>query len=1024
MDRIDKGAFFARNGKDLQHMLELRTIVKDYPAGSGTVHALRGIDLQFRHSEFVAILGPSGCGKTTLLNIVGGLDQYTSGDLIINGRSTRDFKDRDWDAYRNHSVGFVFQSYNLIPHQSVLQNVELALTLSGVAKNERRRRAREALEKVGLGDQLKKKPAEMSGGQMQRVAIARAIVNDPDIVLADEPTGALDTQTSLQVMELLKEIARDRLVIMVTHNPDLARQYATRTIQILDGQITGDSAPLTPEETAAEQARHPAVSGRRKKVKRPSMKLHTSFGLSLKNLFTKKGRTALTSFAGSIGIIGIALILSVSTGMTAYIDALQEDTLSSYPLTLEAQSLDLSSIMRTFIGNAQSAQDHERDAVYQKTVVYDMINAMNTAELTENDLRSFKEYLERERADAESPTGLHEAVSGVQYAYDLDLLIYTENVDGSIIRADSQQLMQDLMREHLGMDMSTLMGLSQGSTGMMSMFTSMSPASSSLVLWQEMLPGDDGEPINPVLRGQYDVVYGRWPEKYNELVLVLDEENELDDMALYALGLKSKADMDEAMEAAVDGRELKVEQQHWSYEDICSREFRTILPADCYTYEELTGTYRDLRDTDAGLRYLYDNGLSLRVTGIIRPNEDAVSTMLTGSIGYTADLTRYLIEQARDSAALQAQLDDPDRDVFTGLPFQSTTGDLTDAEKEAEFRSYIDSLDDLHLAQAYEQIMSLPPAEEMEAYLAQALAGMDRAAMEEQLIAGMTQQMAMDENEIRDYIADMEDDELEELFRRMAEEQYKLQYAAQAQAQLAAVEPAQRVAALRAALPGYTREQCAQYYDEVLTFSDSTLDNNLILLGDVTLEDPAEIYLYASSFDAKDVIEDAIAAYNDTVDDFSKITYTDYVGLMMSSVTSIINAITYVLVAFVAVSLVVSSIMIGVITLISVQERTKEIGILRAIGASKGNVSSMFNAETVLIGFTSGLLGVGVTYLLCIPINAILHHLTGITSLNAFLPVPAAVILVAISVGLTLFSGIIPSRSAAKKDPVVALRTE
>ena len=1006
-------------------MLELKKIIKDYPAGDGAVHALRGVELQFRESEFVAILGPSGCGKTTLLNIIGGLDQYTSGDLIINGRSTRDFKDRDWDAYRNHSVGFVFQSYNLIPHQSVLQNVELALTLSGVPKGERRRRAKEALEKVGLGNQLKKKPGEMSGGQMQRVAIARAIVNDPDIVLADEPTGALDTQTSLQVMELLKEIAKDRLVVMVTHNPDLAERYATRTIQILDGEIVGDTAPLTQEELAAANAAHPPVHGKVKRVKHPSMKLTTSFGLSLKNLFTKKGRTALTSFAGSIGIIGIALILSVSQGMTAYIDALQEDTLSSYPLTLEAQSLDLGSVMRTFIGNVQSGEGHENDAVYQRTVAYDMVNALNTAEFTENDLRSFKEYLEAQRADEDSD--LHEAVSGVQYAYDLDLLIYTESVDGSIVRSDSQQLMSDLMREHFGMDMSAFLGENTSGGGMMSsisMLQNLSPASSSLVLWQEMLPGDHGEPINPVLENQYDLVYGEWPQEYNEIVLVLDERNEVDDMALYALGLKSKEEMDRVMQAAIDGEEVAVEQQSWSYADICAREFHTILPADCYTYDELTGTYRDLRDTEAGLKYLYDNSLVLKVTGIIRPNEDAVSTMLTGSIGYTSGLTDYIIRQSQHSDALEAQKASEDTDIFTGLPFRATTGDLTDAEKETEFRNYIDELDDIRKAQAYVQIMGVPDAQEVDAYVEQTVGTLDREAMEEQMVSALTQQMGMDEAEIRDYIADMSDEELGDLYRQMVEEQYKMQYAAQAQAQLQGMEPAQLVAALEAALPGYTTAQCAAYYDEVLTFSDATYEGNLLTLGDLDLDDPAEILLYASSFEAKDTIEDAIAAYNDTVDEFSQITYTDYVGLMMSSVTSIINAITYVLVAFVAVSLIVSSIMIGVITLISVQERTKEIGILRAIGASKGNVSSMFNAETVMIGFTSGLLGVLVTYLLCIPINAILHTLTGINSLRAYLPVPAAVILVCISVGLTLFSGIIPSRSAAKKDPVVALRTE
>ena len=1000
-------------------MLELKNIVKEYPAGGQPVEALKGVSLQFRESEFVSILGPSGCGKTTLLNIIGGLDQYTSGDLVINGRSTKDYKDRDWDAYRNHSIGFVFQSYNLIPHQTVLQNVELALTLSGVSKAERRRRAKEALERVGLGSQLKKRPSEMSGGQMQRVAIARAIVNDPDIVLADEPTGALDTETSVQVMEILKEISKDRLIVMVTHNPELAQRYSTRIVRMLDGQVTGDTAPLTPEEAQKERAASVKKDEAARKAKRPSMSLWTSFGLSLKNLFTKKGRTALTSFAGSIGIIGIALIYAVSQGTTAYIDAVQEDTLSSYPLTLQSQEMDLGSLMEEFIDAAQSTDEHQLDGVYQKPMIYDMVNALSSSETIENDLASFKTYLEQRLKDPEDP--LYNAVSGVQYTYDPQLLVYTENVDGDILLSDSQELMEDLLQEYFSIDMAAMSDL-RSSYGMDSLASSM--GGGSMVLWQEMLPGDDGALISPMLEDQYDLVYGSWPNDYNEVVLVLDENNELDDMALYALGLKPQEEMDAIMQAAVDQTEVELEDQSWSYEEICSREYKTVLNADCYAYDEASGLYVDLRDTDAGLRYLYDNGITLQVSGIIRPNEDASAHMLSGSIGYTSALTEHLAQASQDSAAIQAQMDSPNRDIFTGLPFQESTGNLTDEEKESAFRSYVSGLEEQDKAETYLAIQSLPTQEQIDQAVGQSTGSMSREEMESTLQEALTSQASLDESQVEDYIAAMSDEELSDLFTQMAEEQFKAQYAAQVQQQLAAMEPAQMAAALDAAMDTYTTQQCAQYYDEVLTFSDSTYEENLVQLGYIDLDDPASISLYAASFEDKDVIEQAIADYNETKDDLEQIQYTDYIGLMLSSITTIINAITYVLIAFVAVSLVVSSIMIGVITLISVQERTKEIGILRAIGASKRNVSSMFNAETVIIGFTSGALGVLITWVLCIPINAILHHLTGIQTLSAFLPLPTALVLVLISTALTLFSGLIPSRSAAKKDPVVALRTE
>ena len=1005
-------------------MLQLKKIVKTYLSGENSLTALKGVDVTFRHNEFVSILGQSGCGKTTLLNIIGGLDQCTEGDLIINGRSTRHFKARDWDTYRNHTIGFVFQSYNLIPHQSVLQNVEIALTLSGVSKAERRRRAKEALAQVGLSDQMRKRPGQMSGGQMQRVAIARALVNNPDIILADEPTGALDTETSVQVMDILKEVAKDRLVIMVTHNPDLAAQYSTRIIRMLDGQITGDTAPLTNEEINNEHALEKARAEEEKKKKRPSMSLFTSFGLSLKNLLTKKGRTALTSFAGSIGIIGIALIYAVSQGMTTYIDTVQEDTLSSYPLTLEETHTDMSSLLVSFMGNAQSSGDHDKDAVYQKTMFYDMVNALNDAESTENDLRSFKKYLEdklKETAD-ENETALNDAINGVQYTYDTNMLVYTENVDGTIIQSDTQELLQELLIEYFGMDLSSMMSLGEA----YGMNTNMAiPGMSSAVLWTEMLADKDGSSaVNPLLEKQYDVIYGSWPNEYNEVVLVVDENNEIDDMTLYALGLKSKEEVDALADAALNKTDVDIEHRHWSFEEICAMDFRVVFAADCYTYDENTGTYTDLRESQAGMKYLYDNGLNITVSGIIRPNPDATSAMLDGTIGYTNKLTEYIIENSKDAAAITAQLKDQTTDIFTGLPFKENTSNLTDEEKATAFKKYINSITAEQKANTYVKIMSIPSAQQLEGMVSQAKGDADREKIEATMATAFSAQMNMSHEEILGYLASMSDEDLDEMYTQMITEQVKGMYAAQVKEQMSSTPSAQLAATLSMAMDTYTTEQCAVYYDEVLEFSESTYEDNLLELGYVDIESPSSINIYASSFENKDIIEEMITEYNKSVDELSKIAYTDYVGLMMSSITTIINAITYVLISFVAISLLVSSIMIGVITLISVQERTKEIGILRAIGASKRNVSSMFNAETMLIGFTSGLLGVGITYLLCIPINLILNHLTGIPNLRAYLPIETAIVLIIISVLLTLISGIIPSRSAAKKDPVVALRTE
>lgn len=1005
-------------------MLELKGIKKDYPAGDGIVHALKGIDLKFRSSEFVSILGPSGCGKTTMLNIIGGLDKYTEGDLIINGRSTKDYKDRDWDTYRNHSIGFVFQSYNLIPHQTVLRNVELALTLSGVSKAERRERAKKALEDVGLGNQLNKRPSEMSGGQMQRVAIARALVNNPDIILADEPTGALDTETSVQVMEILKEISKDRLIVMVTHNPELAERYSSRIIKMLDGEIKDDSQPLSEEEVANEKAADDKKREESGKSKKPSMSFATSFSLSLKNLFTKKGRTILTSFAGSIGIIGIALVLSISEGLTTYIDEVQEQTLSSYPLTIRDSEMDLSDIMETFMGIDNKEVSHELDAVYKKSAIYEIIDAFNHLEAKENDLKTFKAFIEGERSKDSSK--LKDALSGVQYGYGLDLLVYTKNVDGAIIHSDTSDLMRGIISEHMGIDMEAMMGAARGSNSASMDMSLMSMGGGTSRLWREMLPNDDGTGINDVLKRQYDVIYGEWPKNYNEIVLVVDENNELDDLTLYALGLETKEEVDNVMKASMKGDDIDLSTmgKKWSYEDVCGMTFKVILNSSCYKYDEEKGIYTDLRETDAGLQYLYDNGLELKVSGIIRPDPDATATMLNSAAAYTADLTRYVVGEMKKSDAISAQLADETKDVITGLPFKDKDIILDDSQKTAAFKENLSKLDEKGKAEMYTKMLSTPDEATLAQMVQESMQGMSTDDMKQALTQVMASQMGMSEEEIGGYLAQMSEDEVKESFTSLMAEQVKAEYAAGVEQQLSQMTQEQLAAGLDEMAAAITDEQGAFFYDNVLEFSDSDYEANLLKLGYIDLDKPTTINLYASTFENKDVIEEVIDEYNDGKDEVDQIKYTDYIGLMMSSITTIINAITYVLIAFVGISLVVSSIMIGVITLISVQERTKEIGILRAIGASKHDVSSMFNAETIIIGFTSGLLGVIVTYILCIPINIIIHSLTDLNNLNAFLPVPAAIILIVISILLTLIAGVIPSKSAAKKDPVVALRTE
>ena len=987
-------------------MLQVKDIVKVYQTGGEDVTALRGVSLSFRESEFVAVLGHSGCGKTTLLNIIGGLDQYTSGDLIINGRSTKEYTDRDWDAYRNHSIGFVFQSYNLIPHQSVLSNVELALTLSGVSKAERRRRAAEALEKVGLKDQMKKRPNQLSGGQMQRVAIARALVNDPDILLADEPTGALDSETSVQVMDILQEIAQDKLVIMVTHNPELAERYATRIIRVLDGKVVSDSNPY-------DAAVQPVVQGKSRE-KKPSMSFATAFSLSLNNLMTKKGRTILTSFAGSIGIIGIALILSLSSGINAYINQVQEDTLSSYPITIEAESVDMSSMITSLMGARHQEEEGEREAdrVYASTIMFDMLNSMVDAETTTNNLEAFKAYLDN------GGGGIADLAT-IRYSYDIPFDVYTKDADGKIVKSDVTAMLEEAMTALYGGDYTAY-------------FDTMGGMYQQMNVWEELLPGEDGELVGDQVKGQYDLLYGTWPQADNEVILFVDQNNEISDLMLSALGLISTQEMTDNLNALQNGESVDTQERSWSYEELCNTTFKLILPAQRYQADG-QGGYTDLGATDSGLQLLYDSdeaGISLKVVGVARPSEEATASMVTGAIGYTSALTEKAIAATLDTDVVQDQLDDPDTDVITGLPFpEENAQEPTAEEKREAVEEALPGLTVQEKAAAYTAVMSQPEESYVEDTVSAQMEGMTREDIEEMISQQYAGEMGVDAQRLSDYIAGMSDEELFAQVEEAIAQQIRQQYAAGVEAQLGALSQDRLAGMLDAALTGdtFTDDQILYLYDNFMppTVSDSTYEENLELLGYVDLDSPSSISLYASTFAEKDAIADLIQDYNDGVEnEEDTITYTDYVALLMSSITDIISGISYLLIAFVSISLVVSSIMIGIITYISVLERTKEIGILRAVGASKKDVSRVFNAETLIVGLGAGLIGIVVTLLLLIPINAILLHLTGLVGLKAALPPVGAGVLVAISALLTIIAGLIPSRMAARKDPVEALRTE
>ncbi len=987
-------------------MLQLTQITKSYMAGDTLVQALRGVTVRFRPHEFVSILGPSGCGKTTLLNIIGGLDRYDSGDLVIAGRSTKQFSESDWDTYRNHSVGFIFQSYNLIPHQTVLANVELALTLAGVSKAERRQRAIRALQQVGLGDQLHKKPNQMSGGQMQRVAVARALVNDPEILLADEPTGALDSETSVALMETLKEISKDRLIVMVTHNPALAEQYSTRIIRMLDGKMQEDTAPY---EAAEAMEALPDEAKHREKGKKTSMSFFTAFSLSLHNLMTKKGRTMLTSFAGSIGIIGIALILALSNGIHAYIDKVQEDTLSTYPISILAETMDMSSLL-SMLSSSGKGEEHALDAVYSSHVMEEMFRTMMTAETSKNNLAALKKYIESKYSDMK----LH--VSSIQYGYDLTPQVYASDTTQGVYKVNPSAMFEELLS-------------SIYSDEAYSSFSTFMKGNSSFAnVWNEMMPGKDGELINPLLKEQYDLLAGHWPENEREIVLIVDQNHEIRDVYLYALGLKDPAEMKEMMAQIVAGKEVTFTTDRWDYQDIIGMTYRLVLACDYYQYDQVSGGYRDMQKNETYMSYLVGNGVELKISGIICPSDDAVATSMNGAIGYTSALTSYMIRETNQREIVRAQLADPLKDVRSGLPFDDGSHQtMTHAEKAAAFLAYVQTLSQLQKAELYEKIVQVPPEEWLDAQILQAMEAYPQRAEKEAFLLQLYEQAAgIDRDVVSSYLSGLSEEEIDEILKTALTKMIVEQYAAQKEEELASSTSEALAASLDSHLSTLSEKQLAELYELYMpdTVSDATYEEVLTLLGVADPDSPRSIALYAATFQDNDAIAKIIAEYNESVSEADRITYTDYVALLMSSVSTVINAISYVLIAFVGISLVVSSIMIGIITYISVLERTKEIGILRAIGASRRDVARVFNAETLIIGFCAGIIGIGFSLLLCVPINMIVWALTDIPNLRAVLPWEGALLLVVVSMLFTFVAGVIPSRIAAKKDPVIALRTE
>lgn len=1052
-------------------MLQIKNISKQYRTGDLIQNALNDVSLNFRDNEFVSILGPSGSGKTTLLNIVGGLDRYDSGDLIINDVSTKNYKDRDWDSYRNHTIGFVFQSYNLIPHQTVLANVELALTIGGISKKTRKRRALQALEKVGLREQAHKKPNQMSGGQMQRVAIARALVNNPDILLADEPTGALDTETSVQVMELLKEVAKDRLVIMVTHNPELANDYSTRIVKLKDGKIIGDTNPFNPDETKMEKPKH-------KNLGKASMSILTALSLSFNNLLTKKGRTILTSFAGSIGIIGIALILSLSTGFQNYIDQIQEDTLTSYPLTVTSETADATSLMLSMV--TDSEEETAGDTVKERQNIATMF-----ASIGKNDLESLKGYLEQNQEE------VNKMVSLVRYQYSVSPLIYTKDSNDKITQLNPSTFLSSLT----------------GSNSMMIATTSM---------FYEMV--DD----KSMIEEQYEVLAGKWPENFNEVILVLPETNGMPDLLVYGLGLRDTDELEDMIAKIMEGKSVENTNTplEFTYEDLMNTPLKLVDATDTYKYNSKYKIYENMIDDKDFMKNVYNDAIDLKIVGIVCAKDGSNATTLTTGVAYTKKLTEHVMKTAAESEIVKKQLENEEINVFsnkrfdddnedTGIDFEdmisidtdmlssafgmkinekdiskmtegymgeisaAITTDTTKAQKAFKdtlvnlttnilndyiSKNAVSGVATIKLTDVETVVNEGMALESNKALLAslesEYLVPQDTfASMYTGLIQGFLQQYitmtALDQTAPSAFLVSDAVPGMVEAFANQEMVVATSQTIASAMTEatmqktiLSKVgELTGKLMSTMASAFNVDEKKIASAFkfnldeEELMrlfeTMSTRGIEKNaqlnLISLGYQDLNEPTSISFYFKDFDSKELFIDFLDNYNErmeTEDEEKVIKYTDLTGILMSSVKVIVDSVSYVLIAFVSISLIVSSIMIGIITYISVLERTKEIGVLRAIGASKKNISSIFNAETFIVGLFSGILGILTSLLLLIPINAVIHAVTGNLAITAVLPTQGAITLIILSVVLTLIGGLIPSRHAAKKDPVLALRSE
>ncbi|MBQ9032585.1 MAG: ABC transporter ATP-binding protein/permease [Parasporobacterium sp.] len=1022
-------------------MLQLLNISKQYKTGDLVQQALDDVSFSLRDNEFVSVLGPSGSGKTTLLNIIGGLDRYDSGDLIINGVSTRQYKNKDWDTYRNHTIGFVFQSYNLIPHQSILSNVELALTIGGMSVRERKKRARKALEDVGLGDQIHKKPNQLSGGQMQRVAIARALVNDPDILLADEPTGALDSETSLQIMELLKQVAADRLVVMVTHNAELAEQYSTRIIRLRDGKIISDSDPFEGAVSCEDpdavdgktelQGRIPAqTGGAGKKKKNARMSFLTSLSLSANNLRSKKGRTILISLASSIGIIGIALILSISTGVNDYIYNIQKDTMSSYPITINSRTIDLNSL----VGSGNSMRDQFRDLMMTGTEddgnVHSDFSTMETSEMfstsmVENNLTEFKKYLD----DPDSEIHRYLGENGIAYTYNVSFDVYTEDPSGKLMNTNSS--VDDIVTSE-----NAFTAMNSGFSFMRSnMFSWRNGGFSSAANFSELARGANGQAVSQVIRDNYELVGGTWPEAYDEVVLVLTRSNTLPAETLYQLGIMDGREYTDASEQVERGE--KAGDISWSYDEILGKSFYLITASDHYVREE-NGTFSYLEDSAMNQDRLMENAVELKVTGIIRPTQDSSSMDITTAVAYTFGLTDYCITHSAESEVILAQEAEPEVNILTGMYF---TADSDEAKAE-DAKAYIKGLSGTEKARLYAMISYYEMNRQEQAGAETDGAGEDNVqGLEETSEDGASDGSSRgSENGASDGSSSGSEsgsESLEDLMQMFGvssvdtgslSSMLRLMGIDDLDSILSSVssfitDETQQAAMLDQWLENDPDEEIlVSLYDQYVI--GGSYEDNMSSFGMVSYDAPTSISIYTDTFENKDAVTACIDQYNLETDSDHQIVYTDYIALLTTSITQIVNAISYVLIAFVAISLLVSCIMIGIITHISVLERTKEIGILRAMGASRSNISHVFNAETVIIGLISGILGILISMLLTVPINLILKLLVGSDMINVHLPVLYALLLIAISVVVTVVGGLIPAAKASKKDPVIALRTE